>query len=310
MLNWTQVVHPEVQRALDVGRPIVALESTLIAHGLPYPTNLETALESEAVIRELGAVPATIAIWEGNPTIGLTRQQIETLATRTDVLKASRRDLAFAVSMRKTAATTVAATLFLASQVGISTFATGGIGGVHPDHGNPFDISADLLELSRTPMITVCAGAKNILDLPRTLEVLETLSVPVIGYRTDDFPAFYLRSSGLKCTYRLEETGEIAKLFQTQFELGAGGLLVVQPLPERVALTELEFQSALQQAEKDAKENGIQGAATTPYLLSRLAVITGGKTLTANRALIVENARLAARIAVELSQIWKEEAEG
>jgi len=215
-------VSGEVSVAIRANRPVVALESTLIAHGLPFPVNVETALAAEAAIRDVGAIPATIAILEGRPTIGLTTSQIQELAQSSNVLKVSRRDLGYAIANRRTAATTVAATMALAHMAGIRVFATGGIGGVHPDPIAPFDISADLLELARTPVLVVCAGAKNILDLPKTLEVLETQGVPVVGYRTNDFPAFYLRSSGLTLSARAESPHEVAAIFKAHWEFGGG----------------------------------------------------------------------------------------
>jgi pseudouridine-5'-phosphate glycosidase len=292
--DWL-VVSDEVRTALTGGRPVVALESTLIAHGLPFPANLETALEAEQVVRDAGAVPATIAVWEGAPTVGLSVDRIRELAQATGVLKASRRDLATAVARRRTAATTVAGTMALAHRTGIRVFATGGIGGAHRDPAQPFDISADLGELARTPMLVVCAGAKNILDLPRTLELLETLSVPVLGYRTDRFPAFYVRDSGLPVSARVDSPGEAARLFATHVTLGGGGALLCQPVAEDVALSATEMDEALRAAEAEAKD--VHGAAVTPFLLSRLAALTNGRSLRANRALIVANARLAAEVA-------------
>jgi pseudouridylate synthase len=289
-------VSAEVRSALDGGTPVVALESTLIAHGLPYPTNLETARESEQAVRAAGAVPATVAVWQGVPTVGLSATQVEELAHSTDVLKASRRDLATAVSQKRTAATTVAGTMALAHRAGIRVFATGGIGGAHRDPNQPFDISADLGELARTPMLVVCAGAKNILDLPRTLELLETLSVPVIGYRTGRFPAFYVRDSGLPVSARVDSPVEAARLFDAHVALGGGGALLCQPVAEDVALSPAEMDEGLRRAETEAGR--VHGAAVTPFLLKRLAELTGGKSLRANRALIVANARLAGEVSV------------
>ena len=235
---------------------------------------------------------------EGVPTVGLSGAQIEELARPKGVLKASRRDLATAVSQRRTAATTVAGTMALAHRVGIRVFATGGIGGAHRDPEQPFDISADLGELARTPMFVVCAGAKNILDLPRTLELLETLSLPVLGYRTDRFPAFYVRDSGLPVSARVDSPGEAARLFAAHVELGGCGALLCQPVAEDVALSAAEMDEALRAAEAEAKD--VHGTALTPFLLSRLPVLTNGRSLRANRALIVANARLAAEVASAL----------
>lgn len=291
--DWLAVA-PEVRGALADGAPVVALESTLIAHGLPFPANLETAREAEQAVRAGGAVPATIAVWQGVPTVGLSAEQIEELARATGVSKASRRDLASAMIRRATAATTVAGTMALAHRAGIRFFATGGIGGVHRDAGHPFDVSADLGELARTPILVVCAGAKNILDLPRTLELLETLSVPVIGYRTDRFPAFYVRDSGLPVSARVDSPGAAARLFATHVELGGGGAVLCQPVAEDVALSAADMDAALRLAEAEARD--VRGAALTPFLLGRLAALTGGRSLRANRALIVANARLAAEV--------------
>lgn len=290
-------IHEEVRIALGRAQPVVALESTLIAHGLPWPVNVETALASEAAVREMGACPATIAVWKGRPTIGLSRAEIEELARMPDVLKASRRDLASAMARGRTAATTVAATMHLAHVAGIRVFATGGIGGAHRDAVQPFDISADLTELARIPVLVVCAGAKSILDLPRTLEILETLGVPVVGYQTGTFPAFYVRDSGLKLADRVDTAVDAAKIFGIHRELGGAGMIVAQPIAAEVALTTEEFEGALHLAEREAVEQGVRGAALTPFLLGRLAVLTAGRSLRANQSLIVANARLAGEIA-------------
>ena len=290
------VIRPEIEAALREYRPVVALESTLIAHGLPWPMNLETARAAEAEIRASGAVPATIAVLRGQPTVGLTNDEIESLARDPKVRKASRRDLAVAIAQKQTAATTVAATMTLAHQAGIRVFATGGIGGVHRDRS---DISADLIELARVPVAVVCSGAKSILDLRRTLELLETLSVPVLGYRTDTLPAFFLRSSGIPMPARADSAEEIAAALQAHWQLGGGGVLIAQSVPADAALDPAEWDPALAEAERMAEEQHIQGNAVTPFLLARLAKITQGKTLRANQALILANARLAAEIARE-----------
>ncbi|HJZ94037.1 MAG TPA: pseudouridine-5'-phosphate glycosidase, partial [Gemmataceae bacterium] len=297
--DWL-TVNTEVRTALADGYPVVALESTLIAHGLPWPANLETARAAEYAVREAGAVPATIAVWQGRPTVGLTDAQIEQLASSDGVLKASRRDLALAAVKGRTAATTVAATMHLAHHAGIRVFATGGIGGAHRDAAQPFDISADLVELSRTAVLVVCAGAKSILDLPRTLELLETLGVPVIGYRTDRFPAFYVRDSGLPVSARVDAADEAARLFATHTRMGGAGAMLAQPASEDVALTTTEFDAALARAEAEAAAATVRGPALTPFLLSRVAVHTGGKSLKTNQALIVANARLAGEVAGSL----------
>jgi pseudouridine-5'-phosphate glycosidase len=293
-------VRPEVAEALRAGRPVVALESTLIAHGLPRPLNLETARRAEAAVRREGAVPATVAVLRGVPTVGLSDAEIQQLAGGDGVLKASSRDLATAVAQRRTAATTVAATMGLAHRAGIRVFATGGIGGVHRGATETWDVSADLTELTRTPVAVVCAGAKSILDLPRTLEVLETLSVPVVGYRTDTFPAFYVTSSGLPLSSQVQSPGEAADLLAAHWSLGGAGVVLAQPLDETAALEPGAFARSLSEAERLAAEWGVRGAALTPFLLACLAETTGGATTRANQALIVANARLAAQVAAAL----------
>ena len=306
-------VHPEVATALGQGRAVVALESTLIAHGLPRPLNLETARQLEEAVRAEGAVPATIGVWRGRPIVGLSQPALEEMATGDQVMKASRRDLAVAVVQGKTAATTVAATMFLAHLAGIRVFATGGIGGVHRSFsplpsrerggGEGADVSADLTELARTPVAVVCAGAKGILDIPRTLEMLETLGVPVIGWQTDEFPAFYVHSSGEKVQVRLDRAEPVAAFLSAHWELHGGGVVVAQSVAADVALEPAEFEAALAEAEKLARASGVKGKQVTPFLLARLAELTGGKTLRANQSLAIANARLAARIAMELAGV-------
>jgi pseudouridine-5'-phosphate glycosidase len=291
-------VRPEIATALRDRGAVVALESTLIAHGLPWPTNLDTARAAEDAVRDEGAIPATIAVLRGRPTVGLTNDEIEHLARATGVRKASRRDLAAAIVQHADAATTVAATMALAHAAGIRVFATGGIGGVHPVPA--FDVSADLLEISRTPVAVVCAGAKSILDLPATLEVLETYGVPVVGYGTETFPAFYLTSSGLPVSARVESPTEAAALLATHWQMGGAGVVIAQPLPAAVALDPVAFADALGRAHSLARDQGVRGASLTPFLLARLVELTHGRTLHANQALIVANARLAARLAVAL----------
>jgi pseudouridine-5'-phosphate glycosidase len=294
-------IRPAIASALKDGLPVVALESTLISHGLPWPVNLETALAAEKAIQEQGAVPATIAVLQGKLTVGLQEPELHDLAKAEDVLKASRRDLAVAVAQGRTAATTVAATMFLAHQAGIRVMATGGIGGAHRPSANPWDISADLFELARTPVAVVCSGAKSILDIPRTLEILETLGVPVIGYGTEEFPAFYVRSSGQAVGCRIDSPEVAAKICLEHWNLGGAGLVVAQPPPVEFALERTEFEKALALAEKQAAEGNVRGPALTPYLLDRLADATCGKVLKLNRELVVENARLAAKLAKELA---------
>ncbi len=291
---------PEVVAALADRRPVVALESTLIAHGLPWPTNLETAREAEAVVRAAGAVPATIAIWHGVPTVGLSDAQITELAQASGVLKASRRDIGAAVGLKRLAATTVSATMALAQAAGVRVFATGGIGGAHRED-EMFDISADLTELSRTPVLVVCAGAKSILDLPRTLEILETLGVPVIGYRTEEFPAFYVSVAKIPVSARVETAREAAAVFAAHVQMGGSGAVLARSCPDAAAIPAAEFHQWLCVAEEDAQEARVSGPRITPFLLKRLAELSGGRTLIANRALIVANARLAAEVAVELA---------
>jgi len=295
---------PEVQEALEAGRPVVALESTLISHGLPYPTNLGLAQGMEDIIREAGATPATIAVLKGRVHVGLTAMELERLAqprSRQEVRKASRRDLPVVVGLGLDGATTVAATMFIAHRAGIEVFATGGIGGVH--RGHPFDISADLTELGRTPVTVVCAGAKAILDLPRTREVLETQGVPVIGYGTDEMPAFYSRSSGLPVDVRVDGPEEVAAIIRARRALGLEtGLLVVVPIPEGEAIPAEEIEAAIVQATQEAEERGITGATITPFVLTRLGELTEGRSTRANVALLRNNARVAAEIAVALTE--------
>jgi pseudouridine-5'-phosphate glycosidase len=291
----------EVRDALAGGRPVVALESTVIAHGLPYPQNVEAALAMEAVIRAEDAVPATIALLDGWIAVGIGREEIERLA-QGDVLKASRRDLAVALAKKHTAATTVAGTLACAALAGIRVFATGGIGGVHRGAAESFDISADLGELARAPVLTVCAGAKAILDLALTLEYLETRGVPVIGLQTDALPAFYSRDSGLRVPHRADSAAEVAAIASAQWQSGlGGGLLVACPIPEVDAQPTGLVEGAIATALGEAQRRNIQGPAVTPFVLARLAELTSGRTLVANRALLVNNALWAARFATALA---------
>ncbi len=295
------VYSAEVQQAINSGIPIVALESTVITHGLPYPKNLELALSMEAVIRAEGACPATIAILAGTIHIGLTRNQIEKLVFEKDVRKISHRDFATAIVKKEYGGTTVAGTLFAANQVGIKVFATGGIGGVHTN--SIFDISTDLSALSQIPLIVVCAGAKAILDLPATLEVLETKGVPVIGYQTDEFPAFYSSESGLPVSSRLNSPDEVVQFAFTHWQLGFNSaVLVTLPPPAGSALLSRDVKSAIEQAQKEASDNHIFGQALTPFLLARLTELTQGATLKTNIDLLLNNAQLAARISRNFPQ--------
>ena len=293
-----------VREALAAGQPVVALESTVIAHGLPRPTNVEVAREMEAAVRAAGAVPATIALLDGRIVVGLDDAQIARLGTEEDVLKASRRDLGVALARRATAATTVAGTIACAALAGIRVFATGGIGGVHRGAPATFDISADLIELARSPVLTVCAGAKAILDLPLTLEYLETHGVPVIGFQTSELPAFYIPASGLPVPHHAETPTEVAAIAHAQWSAGlGGGLLVTCPIPAAHALAAAAADAAIQTALDEAAAQGIRGPATTPFLLARVADLTGGESLAANRALLLNNATWAARFAESLIKL-------
>jgi pseudouridylate synthase len=294
-------LRPEVAAAVHAGRPVVALESTLVAHGLPRPLNLETARAAESAVRDEGGVPATVAVWRGRPTVGLSDAELQELAQSEGVLKASRRDLAAAVAQGRTAATTVAATMFLAHRAGIRLFATGGIGGVQRHDYHAWDISADLIELARTPVAVVCAGAKCVLDIPRTLEILETQGVPVLGYVTDLFPAFYLRSSGEPVAARVDTPEQAAAVLAAHWALDGAGVVLAQPVDAGLTLEPGELEDALSRAERQATQGGVRGKDLTPFLLARLAEMTKGKTLRANRALVVANARLAARVARALT---------
>jgi len=289
-------VHPEVLHALKTGMAIVALESAVITHGLPRPYNLSLARDMEQEIRKAGSTPATIAVLDGQVQIGLSGDKLERLANENNVVKISRRDFAAAVMKKLSGGTTVAGTMFAAHQAGIQVFATGGIGGVHPEPD--YDVSADLPALANTPIIVVCAGAKAILDLPATLEYLETMSVPVVGYQTDEFPAFYSRLSGLKTNLRLDSTEEITRYARTHWELGlSSAVLVTQPPPQKTALPYEEVDGFIKQAQREASKKGIHGQALTPFLLGRLAELTKHATLQANLDLLLNNARLAARLA-------------
>ena len=295
---------PEVAEARAKGSPLVALESTIITHGMPYPRNAETARMVEDAVRSFGATPATIAVINGRFRVGLERQEIDALAQLTGgVVKASRRDLAAVAARRGSAGTTVAATMFIAGLAGIEIFATGGIGGVHRGAEETFDISADLVELSRTRVAVVCAGAKSILDIEKTLEVLETQGVAIVGYRCDEFPAFYARSSGFRIEHRCDGLRDLARMIRIQREIGPGGLLIANPVPEEQALEEAMIEGRIAEAVAEAKERGIGNKDATPFLLKRVVELTGGRSLEANVALIKNNAILAAQTAVELARV-------
>ena len=294
-------INPEVAAALAAGKPVVALESTIISHGMPYPQNVETALNVERIIRENGAVPATIAIIGGRLKAGLTAEEIEYFGKKGQAIaKASRRDLAVLCARGEDGATTVTTTMIIAHMAGIKIFATGGIGGVHRGAETTMDISADLEELGQTPVMVICAGAKSILDLGLTLEYLETKGVPVIGYGTDELPAFYTRQSGFGVDYRIDTPAELAAAFRASNEMGLkSGMLVTNPIPEEFAMPLDVINAAIDRAIAECKERGIHGKATTPFLLARVAELTGGDSLASNIRLVYNNARLAALTAVE-----------
>ena len=295
-------VAPEVAEALAAGGAVVALESTIISHGMPYPDNLETARAVEGVVRAHGAVPATIALLDGRVRVGLDDASLERLAAAGDVAKASRRDLAVLLARGATAGTTVAATMHLAARAGVAVFATGGIGGVHRGAERSWDVSADLTELGATPVTVVCAGAKSILDLPRTLEVLETEGVPVIGFGTDEFPAFFTRSSGLSVPHRVDSAAELAAVVRAQRDLGLpGGILVTNPVPAADEVPAAEIGAHIERALADADAAGVAGGDVTPFLLGRIVELTGGRSLAANIALVRGNAAVAADLAVALA---------
>ena len=304
-MNRCLDVNPEVAAAVAAGKPVVALESTIISHGMPYPQNVETALNVEKIIRENGAVPATIAIIGGRLKAGLTPEEIEYFGKKGQAIaKASRRDLAALVAKGEDGATTVTTTMMIAHMAGIKIFATGGIGGVHRGAETTLDISADLEELASTPVMVVCAGAKSILDLGLTLEYLETHGVPVIGYGTDELPAFYTRKSGFGVDYRMDSPEELAKTFHVQQELGLkGGMLVTNPIPEEYSMDPAVINGAIDQAIAEAKEQGIHGKATTPFLLAKVKELTGGDSLDSNIQLVYNNAALAAKTACELCKL-------
>ena len=298
-LNKYLDVNPEVAAALAEGKPVVALESTIISHGMPYPQNVQTALNVERIIRENGAVPATIAVIGGRLKAGLSAEEIEYFGKKgLAITKASRRDLAVLCARGEDGATTVTTTMIIAHMAGIKIFATGGIGGVHRGAETTMDISADLEELGQTPVMVVCAGAKSILDLGLTLEYLETKGVPVVGFGTEELPAFYTRQSGFSVDYRVDTPEELAKIFKTQNDLGfRGGMLVTNPIPEQFAMPLDTINAAIEQALRECNEQGIHGKETTPFLLARVAELTGGNSLASNIELVYNNAKVAAQTA-------------
>jgi pseudouridine-5'-phosphate glycosidase len=304
MLERYLDINPEVAKALKEGKPVVALESTIISHGMPYPKNVETAMNVEKIIRDNGAVPATIAILKGKLKVGLTPEEIEYLGNAKNVIKTSRRDIPFIVAKEADGATTVASTMIIASLAGIKVFATGGIGGVHRGAQQTFDISADLQELAHTNVAVVCAGAKSILDIGLTLEYLETQGVPVVGFGTDELPAFYITKSGFKVDYRVDSSLELAKAIKAKWDLGLeGGLVVANPIPEQYAMDYDIITKAIETALKELDEKGIKGKESTPFLLSKVKELTGGESLESNIQLVYNNARVGAKLAVELAKL-------
>ena len=293
------IYNAEVKDGLACKRPVVALESTIISHGMPYPQNIETARMLENTVRENGGVPATIAILDGRIRIGITEKELEILGTSKDIKKASRRDLPSIIALKQNAATTVAATMICACLAGIKFFATGGIGGVHRGASESFDISADLMEFTRTPVMVVCAGAKAILDIPHTMEYLETLGIPVFGYQTDEMPAFYYRNSGVKVPQRFDDPADAAEIFRRSIDLGyKSGILVGNPVPKEFEMDKYAIESKIDEALSEAKSKGIIGQAVTPFLLQKLYEITGGESLKTNIELVKNNAALCTKIAV------------
>ena len=295
-------VAPDVAAALAGGLPVVALETTILSHGMPYPQNVQTAREVEAIVREAGGVPATIAIIGGRLRVGLKGGELERFGTAKDVMKLSRADLPFAIAQKRDGATTVAATMWCAALAGICVFATGGIGGVHRGAETSFDVSADLAEFARSPVVVVCAGAKALLDIPKTLELLETYGVATIAYGTDEFPAFWSRESGLTVPLRLDDAASVARFFATQRALGSpAGVLVANPVPAADEIPRAQMAAAIEAAVRDAQSAGIAGKAVTPWLLDRIYTLTEGRSLVANIALVKNNVRVASEIARELA---------
>lgn len=304
MLNKYLDIKPEVARAIAEGKAVVALESTIISHGMPYPQNVKTALEVEALVRANGAVPATIAILGGRLKVGLTEAEVEYLGKAPNVIKTSRRDIPFIVAKGIDGATTVASTMILAAMAGIKVFATGGIGGVHRGAQETYDVSADLQELAQTNVAVVCAGAKSILDIGLTLEYLETHGVPVVGYQTDELPAFYTRKSGFGVDYRVDTPVELATALKAKWDLGLnGGMIVANPIPEAYEMNPELINKAIETAVKEAAEKGIKGKESTPFLLAKVKELTGGESLDSNIQLVFNNAKVAAQLAVELEKL-------
>ncbi|GCD13088.1 pseudouridine-5'-phosphate glycosidase [Clostridium tagluense] len=303
LMNYLDI-KPEVAKALKEGRAVVALESTIISHGMPYPRNVETALKVEEIIRENGAMPATIAILNGRLKVGLTREEIETLGSGKNVIKTSRRDIPFIIANKADGATTVASTMIIAALAGVKVFATGGIGGVHRGAQETFDISADLQELAHTNVAVICAGAKSILDIGLTLEYLETQGVPVVGFGTNELPAFYTRKSGFLVDYRVDSADMVATALKAKWDLGLnGGMVIANPIPEQYEMDYDAITNAITSALKELKEKGIKGKESTPFLLGKVKEITGGASLDSNIELVYNNAKVGAQIAVELAKL-------
>ena len=297
-------ISEEVKAAIANNQAVVALESTIISHGMPYPKNVETALNVEKIVRDNGAIPATIAILNGRLKVGLSPEEIEFLGKAPNVQKTSRRDIPFIIAKGLTGATTVASTMILAAMAGIKVFATGGIGGVHRGAETSFDISADLLELAQTDVAVVCAGAKSILDISLTLEYLETNGVPVVGYQTDELPAFYTSKSGFGVDYRLDTPQEVAKALKTKWDLKLqGGAIIANPIPEAYEMDPKVINDAILEAVKQQNEQGVKGKESTPFLLAKVKELTGGDSLDSNIQLVYNNAKVGAQIAVELSKL-------
>ena len=297
-------INPEVLEALKANKPVVALESTIISHGMPYPKNVETALRVEKTIRDQGVIPATIGIIDGNPVVGMTPEEIEEFGKREGILKASRRDLPYVYSHKLWAATTVATTMIIANQAGIEVFVTGGIGGVHRGASETFDISADLQELAKTNVTVICAGAKAILDLPLTLEYLETMGVPVLGFKTKELPAFYTAHSGLLVDYELSSYEDAASVIKEKRQNNLlGGILIVNPIPEEYAMDATIISNAIESALKSAEQQGIKGKNVTPFLLAEIVKLTGGDSLESNIHLVLNNAVVGANIAKEYCKL-------
>ena len=299
-------IKEDVKKALEESKPVVALESTIISHGMPYPQNVKTALNVEKIIKDKGAIPATIAILDGQIKVGLSDEEIEYLGKANNVYKVSRRDLPFILSKELNGATTVASTMIIANLAGIKVFVTGGIGGVHRGAEKTFDISADLQELARTNVAVVCAGAKAILDLGLTLEYLETFGVPVVGFKTQEFPAFFTRTSGFNVDYKVDDEMALAKAIRTKWDLGLdGGIVVANPIPKEYEMNHIIINQAIEDALKEAEIKGIKGKEVTPFLLEKVKEITEGESLKSNVELVYNNARVGANLAIELEKVYK-----